>query len=274
MAFRSPDLWVKSGGIALLFAKNSLKRYQHLIKWKKDASILELGFGTGHNSMQYLVPLLPKDYKEFIGSDVSEEMVDYAKNDFKIPKSKVVKLDACSDVPNEYRERFDHIFAFMLIHMLNKPREAFKNIHTMLKPGGSTFIMFMERKPVEYVMAQLKLHPKWSKYDHDVMIAPYFYSKSPQELYKKDIDSAGFVDYFMEAQNDSYICEEEEFIDLHMCVNVVIPTIPEELREEYIKEYFKEVHKSPVTTIRQENGKNIFITNAKVISLYATRQLH
>ncbi|CAH1111710.1 unnamed protein product [Psylliodes chrysocephalus] len=65
-----PELWSKSSNFSLLVAIAHLKKYSHLLNWKKQESILEFGFANGYNSCRSLVPLLPNDYKEFFGGSM------------------------------------------------------------------------------------------------------------------------------------------------------------------------------------------------------------
>lgn len=117
-----PELWSKSSHFSLLVAIAHLKKYSHLLNWKKQESILEFGFANGYNSCRSLVPLLPNDYKEFFGTDLSSEMIEDAKKQCLIPRSTFLQMDITSKIPAEFQNRFDHVFSFNSIHRVNKPR--------------------------------------------------------------------------------------------------------------------------------------------------------
>ncbi|CAG9864135.1 unnamed protein product [Phyllotreta striolata] len=271
MSFKFPELWTESSNAAFALVKDHLDKCQHLIKWKQSESILEIGLGTGHNSLRTLFPLLPDDYKEFIGSDTSEEMVEFAKKHFNIPKSTVRKLDVCAGVPIEFEERFDHVFGFLVMHTVKTPREAFVNIKRMLKPGGSAFLTFFERSSAQKAFEKLKDSTKWSRYVHEESPFPYSYSENPREDFVKDIESVGFQQYELKPVNDTYEFGEEEFIDLHLAVNPAIPFIPKELQEEYKKDYINELYETPMFTVKTNNGRKTIVMNSKSLILYATK---
>ncbi|CAG9864133.1 unnamed protein product [Phyllotreta striolata] len=277
MSFKFPQLWSKGGQIPALYTQSTLSKFKHLIKWRKSPSILEIGFASGSNSSKTLIPLLPDDYKEFIGSDISDEMVDYAKKEFKLPRSEIVKLDVCREIPRQFRERFDHIFGFHVIHMVKDPVKAFKNIKSMLKPGGSTFLTFYERVPNEFAFANLKNNPRWRKYDHDAMIPPYHYLLSPLDEYKKDLDAVQFKETVIQKAYESYTAKSEEdhsmLADLLKAANPIPLDIPDENeREEYMKEYFAEIFKGPIINeIEDKNGKKLTNMTTLNMVVYATK---
>ncbi|CAG9864134.1 unnamed protein product [Phyllotreta striolata] len=277
MSFKFPHLWIKSGEVARTLTQGSLSKFKHLIKWKKSESILEAGFASGSNSLQTLVPLLPHDYKEFIGSDISDEMIDYAKKEFKLPRSEVVKLDVCGEIPSQFRERFDHIFGFNVIHVVKDPRKAFKNIKDMLKPGGSTFLTFFQHTPIEHSFVKLKNSPKWGRYDHNEMIPPYHYSASPLDEYQKDLEAAEFSKTIIQKAYETYTAKTDEdhevLTDLFYAVNPVQLQISDEKeRNEYMKEYISEVFNGPVVNQRlDENGNKITDLTTLNMVVYATK---
>lgn len=123
-----PELWSKSCSVAISLASTQLHKYQHMINWKKSASILEIGFADGHTSSHCLAPILPEDYSEFVASDISKEMINYAKQYFKIPRWKFVQMDIGANVPEEFHNKFDHVFGFSVMHMVKNPRLVIKGL--------------------------------------------------------------------------------------------------------------------------------------------------
>lgn len=113
-----PKLYSNSNNLTVLTTGVILKKFQHLIEWKDKPSILEFGFADGTNSQKSLHPLLPADYNEFIGVDISKPMVEYVKKHVVMPRSEFVQLDiATKNLPKQFQNRFDHVFSFYTLKM-------------------------------------------------------------------------------------------------------------------------------------------------------------
>uniref|UniRef100_A0A6P7GFB0 Juvenile hormone acid O-methyltransferase-like n=1 Tax=Diabrotica virgifera virgifera TaxID=50390 RepID=A0A6P7GFB0_DIAVI len=235
-----PELFAQQTPFFIHNTKPLLSKHKHVINWRKSPSILEFGFADGSNSKNCLQPIIPPDYKEFIGADVSKPMVDYARKHVALPRSNFCQLDiATKSVPNELKDRFDHIFSFFTIHMIKSPRLAFQNIHRMLKKGGQTFHILYERIPADAVFQKLSQHPRWGKCNQELMISPYFEKENPRHHYEKDLKEAGFPEfYFQEHRNLTYTFPNEKSLkDLFISINATLPYVPESEVEEYKKDY-------------------------------------
>ncbi|CAG9832733.1 unnamed protein product [Diabrotica balteata] len=235
-----PELFAQQTPFFIHNTKLLLSKHKHIINWRKTPSILEFGFADGNNSKNCLQLIIPPDYKEFIGADVSKPMVDYARKNVVLPRSNFCQLDiATESVPDELKNRFDHIFSFFTIHMVKFPRLAFQNIHRMLKEGGQTFHVLYERIPTDAVFQKLSQHPKWGRCNQEMMISPYFDKENPRQHYEKDLKEAGFADiYFQEHRNLTYTFPNEKVLtDLFISINATLPYVPESELEEYKKDY-------------------------------------
>lgn len=121
-AFVLPELYKESSDITYVGAQYMLEKYKNLIKWKEDASIFEFGVGDGSHSRQLLWPLFPRKYKEFIATDLSKTMVDFAKNNQSASRAKICNFDiTCENVPYDYRSRFDNIFSIFTMMLVRNP---------------------------------------------------------------------------------------------------------------------------------------------------------
>ncbi|CAG9838417.1 unnamed protein product [Diabrotica balteata] len=270
-----PKQWSRSCGRVLEITNEHLQKYAHLLKWRNNASILECGIATGENSVKSIIPILPQDYKEFVATDNSKNMLEVAKNVINIPRSTVCELDVTArHPPLNMENRFDHIFGFFLIHMVENPRQAFRNFHTMLKPGGSVFLNFFERIPVDGMFHNLRSHPKWGKYRQEDAISVYYYTQNPKEEYRKDIEAAGFKNYVYNDEIHQHVFKsEEECRDLHTSVNPIVNNIPKEEYDEYIEDYIKEKENTPIFHITYENGKRTISAEYKMFVFHATKNV-
>ncbi|XP_072394127.1 juvenile hormone acid O-methyltransferase-like [Diabrotica undecimpunctata] len=262
-----PKLYSKIN-ISKVTSKKLIEKYRHLIKWRKNESILEFGIGDGSNSENSIRPILPKDYKEYIASDLSVSMLNHVKETYSIPKSQFRNFDISEEPPEDFKNRFDHIFSLFTLHMVQNPSLVFKNNFTMLKEGGQMFHIFFEEMPSDPIFELLHKHPKWGKYRHNRMLSPYFKLPNRRQLYNDDIKKAGFSDYVFEVETDmTYIYENEQILtDLYMAINIILPDIPDSEKKEYTEYYLKkskELCFSPVLCedgkLRWENKYNMFV---------------
>lgn len=103
-------------------AKLMLNRMNQFIKWKKNASILEFGIGDGRVSADVLFPIIPTDFREYIGIDVSKSMVELARKTIPSGKTQLIDTDILKSVPKEFENRFDYIFSFLTMHWIYDTR--------------------------------------------------------------------------------------------------------------------------------------------------------
>ncbi|XP_072377364.1 juvenile hormone acid O-methyltransferase-like [Diabrotica undecimpunctata] len=261
-----PELWVKGNSFSQRIAQHTFEKYKHLLKWKNNESILEFGAADGKTSVVSVLPALPKDYKEYILTDVSPNMVEYMKKNLNIPRSKIMQHDiATVNLQDELKNKFYNIFGLFVMHMVPNPRQGFININKMLKPGGQALVSFAERTPMDPAFHNLLKYPKWSRYGD--MLSPHYYSDNVEESYKKDIDAAGFKSYIFHVEKDYKVWfdSEESRRSVFTSVNNVLPRIPEELRDEYLRDYHKEIESTGQILFMEKDGQNRPYVNNKLI---------
>ncbi|CAG9832732.1 unnamed protein product [Diabrotica balteata] len=213
MAMILPELYAKLSTNNVNITKSLLKKYKNLLNFKKNPSILEFGFASGENSKQTLQPLLPHDYKEFVAVDISEPMVERARKNANIPRSKFYCLDTSSpDLPDLFQNRFDNVFSIMTIHLINNPKQTFKNTFRMLNDGGETFQTFFKHTPCDEVFLKLSRASKWGKaqYNQKKMLHPYYDKPEPKEYITADLKAAGFQNIKYMEEDMPYNFESEE----------------------------------------------------------------
>ncbi|CAH1108142.1 unnamed protein product [Psylliodes chrysocephalus] len=233
-AFVLPELYKKSSLMNLIGAKKMLEKYKDLLIWKENASILEFGVGDGSNSQKALGPLLPKDYKEYIATDISKIMVDYARRNIVMPKCQFYEFDInCENIPSSFQSRFDYIFSFYVMMYVKKPEHTFKNIYAMLKPNGQTFNVFLPSLPTDPVHMKLCKHEKWGKYGHEQMLSAYSSELYPEKCYQQALDRSGFKYYFSVEKTSYTFLNEAEWKGFFLSVNTALANIPEDEVEEY-----------------------------------------
>ncbi|KAG5897471.1 hypothetical protein JTB14_002730 [Gonioctena quinquepunctata] len=256
MALTLPELYSKNNDVTVDYTKTLLQKFQHLIKWKRNASIMEFGYADGGASRSSLFPTIPEDFNEFVGTDISEKMVSYAKTNSKHPKMKFMVLDiAAKDLPEDLMGRFDHIFSFYAMNVVSDPAQAFANMNKMLKPGGSIFLIFVENSPVADALYRMTKHPDWEKFKQPNAKSPYLYSENLQQRWETYLKRSDFEDWTLLLEKGCHeFPDEKTFDDFFIACNTVLPHINKDLQEEYKKLYLEEAKKGNMSRISQRNG--------------------
>lgn len=105
-------------------AKILFQKHSQLLKWKSEPeSILDLGIGDGRMTKEVILPILPKNIKEYVGVDISETMLASARECISHNKFKTQTMDAVTNsVPAHLKNRFHHIFSNNLFHFMRDMR--------------------------------------------------------------------------------------------------------------------------------------------------------
>ncbi|XP_074036879.1 juvenile hormone acid O-methyltransferase isoform X2 [Leptinotarsa decemlineata] len=255
--------------------RNIMEKYQSLLTWKENESILDIGSGLGNTVKYILFPHVPKTFKELICSDISREMVDFARTNFQDPKVSHLQLDISTEnLPCDLENRFDHVFSFFCFHWIQKPEQAMKNIHKMLKPGGEMFITFMERNPFDQPYKNLSKYEKWAKYGHEFFISPFHHSNNSYDAWKDAVQkSAPFEDCIFSLDETHFLYDDEkDFEDTWTAVNPIFNSIPDEDREEYQRDHMAELKGHPNNFIPVEIDKQQqFKTEFNVMTIFGKK---
>ncbi|XP_072384145.1 uncharacterized protein [Diabrotica undecimpunctata] len=274
MAMIHPELYAELSINNVNITKILLKKYKHLISFKMNPSILEFGFASGENSKQTLQPLLPHDYKEFVAVDISEPMMERARKNVHILRSKFYCLDmSLPDLPELFQNRFDNVFSIMTMHLINNPRQTFTNTFKMLKDGGETFQTFFRHTPSDDVFLELSKHSKWGReqYNQKKMLHPYYDKPDPKEYFIADLKAAGFQNIKYMEENMPYNFESEESLKgFYTSVNTTLSHIPDEELEEYKKDYIREIRKM-YTVCEPENHPNHLVKQVTLCVVWAKK---
>lgn len=117
-----PKLFSEANSLQLQHSQEYLSEVKHLLKWKENENILDIGCADGKVTSTILLPFLPKNVNQLIGIDVSEAMIDYAKKYHNHPKIRYEKLDIAEDIPEKLKKKFHHIFSFYCLMMVENQR--------------------------------------------------------------------------------------------------------------------------------------------------------
>lgn len=146
------------------------KKFLSLIP--KKSKILDVGCGPGQASKKFA-----DEGHEVIGIDLSEKMIEFAKE--KIANAKFIVMDI-EDI--RIKERFDAIWAaFVLLHILrDKHKKIISKLFELLKPNGILYLGMIEGEGERIIP-----EPYNRKYKQ------FFVSVSKNEI-KENLESVGF----------------------------------------------------------------------------------
>ncbi|KAK5643228.1 hypothetical protein RI129_007073 [Pyrocoelia pectoralis] len=240
-------LYSKYNGLQKSDATYVLDNYIDLIKWKKDANILDVGCGAGDVISELLLPRLPLKFEKLVGVDLSEEMIEFAKNHCQNSKITFEQMNiATDDIPVEFEENFDHILSFYCLHWVQDQRKALLNIYKMLKEGGDVLLTFLANNPIFEIYQSLSKKGRWESYMENVKnyVSPYQYSENPDKQLEEVLIDVGF---------DIDVCKTEDRIYVYPNVAVLKKSItavspfysqiPSKMQEDYLSDCMKEVKK-------------------------------
>ncbi|KAH7969194.1 hypothetical protein HPB52_015773 [Rhipicephalus sanguineus] len=137
-----------------------------------DHQYLEVGCGPGNITRNDLLPLCPPSLTRLVGTDISEAMLDYARNVNAHPKVHYRRLDitADEDVSRFIAEegRFQRVYSFFALHCIQDKAAALRNIERLMTPGGECLIIYHPyAQSAKYYRALLE-SGLWEKY-HGVL---------------------------------------------------------------------------------------------------------
>jgi ubiquinone/menaquinone biosynthesis C-methylase UbiE len=161
--------------------ERTLKRTSELLN--SEASVLELGCGTGSTALQ-----LAGGVKSYLATDISAKMIDIANEKHTANKSipGLTFRVATSELLAAEATRFDAVLAFNYLHLVRDLPATLGSIHESLKPNG----LFISKTPCLGNMNFLIPHvvlPVMTVFGK----APYVGTFNTAEL-SKQIDAAGF----------------------------------------------------------------------------------
>ena len=129
---------------------------KHLMPWlpnKHDLTVLDLGSGTG-----FFTDLLASSYKQVIGLDISNKMLNFAKEN---RNKNIHWLEADAHKIPLQDNSIDFIYSNLVIQWFDPLDKAIKEIFRVLKPGGLLIFTTL----VDGTLHELK--SSWAQVDDD-----------------------------------------------------------------------------------------------------------
>lgn len=212
-------LYHRSNDVQRRDAKQVLDEFAHLIQWRNDGkdSLLDIGCGTGDVTIDYILPLMPRNFSRLVGVDLSEQMIGHARKIYETEKISFEKLDisiSIDEILENGTKPFDHITSFYCLHWVQNQKLATKNIYRLLQTNGDCLVAFLANNPIYEIYKLLAQNVKWRKYMQNLnrFISPYQYADNPVEECEKNLYMAGFRDYSVTLANKKFYYRDEEML--------------------------------------------------------------
>ncbi|EDS34350.1 juvenile hormone acid methyl transferase [Culex quinquefasciatus] len=250
-----PNLYHRANGLQRRDAEEILDEFGHLLKWREDGkdSLLDVGSGCGDVLVDFVIPLIPQNFVIILGTDISEQMVRFARKIYSGRKNvSFDRLDIGGDV--------QHI--------------AFANIFNLLRAEGDCLLTFLARNPIFDIYYQLSKTDKWKKYMSDVdrFISPYQYCENPSEEIGKILSSVGFNKYKIQIMDRIYEYKGIDSLKPVLAVNPFCERMPLDLQEDFMDDYIDIVRKMAYHKNGHEDANDYkFITPYKLVIVYASK---
>lgn len=206
-------LYKSSNGLQRRDAEQVLSEFSHLIRWREEKtdSLMDVGCGSGDVTIDFILPMMPKKFSRLVGTDLSQEMVEFASGRYVHPKISFSQLDISADISTYIRsvDRFDHITSFYCFHWIQNQRRAVQNLYSLLLPGGDCLLVFLGKIPIFDIYKQMSQNARWSKYmtDVDEFVSPYQHSNDPADEFGSLLYESGFSEFSVEMREKYFIYE-------------------------------------------------------------------
>ncbi|KAL4716356.1 hypothetical protein ACJJTC_006718 [Scirpophaga incertulas] len=248
-----------------------LTEYADKIKWKKKgAKIIDIGCGDGSVTATVLKNFIPDNFEQLLGSDINETMVNFANECHMDDKTKFSVLDIASDLPEDMKRQFDHVFSFYALHWIKKKKQetAFKNIFELITAGGNCLLMFVGYHTFHDIYRTLAQREKWRSCLHplDGFVSPYYDSQEPEQEIRTLLSNIGFSDIVVRCQDKMFVYDSPDTM-----MNVVRAVNPfkmsKEMWDDFAQDYLQ-VIQDQKTDIDETSTATIHYS---LITVYATK---
>ncbi|KAG1674780.1 Juvenile hormone acid O-methyltransferase [Nymphon striatum] len=237
--------------------KNYLEQFKGALKLpKENVMVMDIGCGSGNITNEVLFNILNENFnlKKIIGTDVNEEMIEFANERYLQNKLEFRTMDICTrELPEALEGKFDLVTAFSSFHWFPDQKLALKNIRRLLKPNGEIFLMFSTGSILWNTYKRMKENPKWKPYIQNVSTTVDNCFTSSGD-YFEFIRAENFSIRSLRFEKHTYRYENEDETRRSIeHVSHFKETIPEHLWSELMDDNF-EVYKELLRTQKEYNA--------------------
>lgn len=206
------DLYQQANGPQRRDAELLINEFANVLQWRPDGfdAILDIGCGSGDVSMDFLLPILPKNFSRFTGVDLSPEMVEYARKKYASSRISFEQFNIGIDLEKQAIrdiEPFDHITSFYCLHWIKNQARVAQNLYKLCKPDGDILIVFLTQHPYFDIYREVARNDRWAEHMTDVerFMPPFKDSNDAAEELSGILGEAGFREYQVELREYDYM---------------------------------------------------------------------
>ncbi|KAG0426047.1 hypothetical protein HPB47_026813 [Ixodes persulcatus] len=165
--FIVPELYAESNQFPRQTNIKTLDSMQILFGSRPNASqqFIDVGCGTGDFTRQELLPRC-QPCRRIVATDVSREMVEYARENFGHPQIAYEVHDIESDVSELVRKygKFDRVYSFFTLHWTVDLAGALRNVADLMTDDGECLLVFPARITLYRVWRKIVAVDRWKQY--------------------------------------------------------------------------------------------------------------
>lgn len=210
------ELYERSANFAHQMVKLTLDEYAPQLRWRSDGqdSLLDIGCGTANATVELILPLLPAKYARAVGADISESMLDYARQMGRDQKIEFKVLDVerplrTTDADAWTRTPFDHITSFFCLNWVQDVPQVMRNIYELLAAGGDLLLTSICKQQNFDFFQRIALDPRLAEYMHDMerFVPPSHRSSDPAGDLERILAEVGFGEFTVNIVPKSMVFE-------------------------------------------------------------------
>lgn len=227
---------------------NVLREFAPKLKWNTQELILDIGCGSGDVTSGLLVPAIPKNMtKNFnvVGVDVSNDMVDHAKDKYGERNVSFCQMDISHEIPQrKMTRRFSKIFSFYCLHWVKDQGIALHNIHRLLEYNGEAVLVFLAKNPLFQVYRKMARKTEWASYMTDVekFVPCHQDHTDPATSFSMELDTIEFQVISCEARTMKFqFSNANQLVTALKAVNPFLSRIPAELHGKFMIDILQEL---------------------------------
>ncbi|XP_029679526.1 juvenile hormone acid O-methyltransferase-like isoform X2 [Formica exsecta] len=240
---------------------------------------MDIGCGPGDITKNVLLPALNPN-AVIIGTDISEDMIEFAKKTYGNERLKFEVLDIqTKSLPEKYISGFDHIISFNALNWCYDIRQAFENIYRIIRPGGNILINLAASHDTYDIMNILVRDIRFAPYIQDVRnyVSPFNDSSCPRKELRKILENIGFQVCHCSLREMTYSFRKDSsnFISSVISIYPFFDKMPHDLQEEFKNEYTRKFMEIKITykTIQNNQEQILMLDLYKLLIVYARKDV-